>query len=142
MAEETEETAAEPRSQMWKHEAMVEWLQSEKGLPEDADAPTVVAYAFAHRVEWRRTDIYRNLVENRTSEVMAERETKAAERKAQAEAKAQERAEAKAKADAEKAAAAKAEPQKATKATKEAAPVKATKKTSSKGKATEDNPFE
>lgn len=141
------EEATGPRSQIWKHEAMVEWLTGEKGMPEDADAATVIAYAFAYRVEWRRTETYSGLVAEHAETAEAERaERTAAREQAAAERKAEREAAAAAKAEAKAAEAAKAEaaPAKATKATKEtakAAPAKATKSTK-KGASTEENPFE
>lgn len=145
-ATEVETTEAEEggvRSQMWKHEAMVEWVNSESNVDLDAmSAAEVIAYAFAKRVAWRKSDTYRTLVDGHSESVA---EAKAAEKLARDEeraAKAEVKAAEKAAADA--AAAEKAEPQKATKATK-AAPVTPTpaKTTTRKGKAasTAESPF-
>jgi hypothetical protein len=141
VAEENEEETGGPRSQMWKHEAMVEWLNEQYGVDLDTlSAAEIIAYAFAKRVEWRRTDIYRNLVNSRAETVEAEKAAKAEERaKAAAERKAAKEAE---KAAAKEAAA--AEGAKSPAAAKKAAAAtktvtKATKATKSAKKATGDD---
>lgn len=148
MAEETEvEEEGGLRSQMWKHEAMVEWINDQDEVDLDTlSAADVIAYAFARRVAWRQSDVYKSLVAGRAEIVEAEKAERAKARDEAKEAKAAERAEAKAKKDAEaKAKAAEAEkgkePTKAAKATKA---TKATKKTTGgKGAAaSEDSPFE
>lgn len=109
--EAVEETTEEsgPRSQMWKHEAMVTWLESENDVDlSEASAAEVIALAFAQRVPWRKSDTYRNLVESHAAEADAAREAKAAEREAAKVAREEEKAAkaaAKAEADAAKAAA-------------------------------------
>lgn len=143
MAEEVEAEEGGLRSQLWKHEAMVEWINEAEGVDLDTlSAAEVIAYAFARRVAWRQSDTYRELVAEHATNIEAERE-----------AKAQERAEAKAAKDAEKAAAkaaeaAKADTAKSTPAAKKAAsttkPVakatkKATKATAKAGSG--DSPF-
>jgi hypothetical protein len=137
----TEETTANPRSQMFKHRAMVEWLTSTKGMPADADQATVISFAFAYRVEWRRSDTYRNLVQEYNASAEAREKEAAAAREAAKAQKAQEREAAKAAKEAAKAAA--AEPQKAEKAEGDA-PAKATSKKgkgAKEGTPTEENPF-
>lgn len=134
------------RSQMFKHEAQVEYINEEYGVDLDTlSAAEIIAYAYATRVAWRKTDTYRNLVEAHKGEAAAEAAAKKAEREAAAKA----RAEAKAAKAAEAAAAPAAPAQKATKATaakkaqKAAAPTKATRATkASKAAASGDNPFD
>jgi colicin import membrane protein len=132
--ETTEVPATGPKSQHWKHAAMVEWLQRTKGMPSGADAPTVIAFAFAHRVEWRRSDEYTNLVESHNAGAAERQAAERQAREADKAARAEERAQAKAAKDAEKAA---AEAAKAAAPAKEAAPVKATKKATKKAAAAE-----
>lgn len=136
-AAETEETEGGPRSQMWKHEAMVEWLTKQTGVDMNTlSAAEVIAYAFAHRVAWRKSTQYRSLVDGRQAQVAQEREARAAERAQAAEARKAEREAAKAA----KATKASKEPAKAAKATKGA--TKATKSGKGKGSKTEENPFD
>lgn len=132
MADEVQEEEGGLRSQMWKHEAMVSWLNEQEGVDLDTlSAAEIIAYAFARRVEWRKSDTYRNLVASHATEAEAAREAKAAERaeaaaarKAAKEAEAAEKAAAKetdaapSKAAAKKAAAAAKPVAKAAKATK------------------------
>lgn len=143
MADTTTEEQSGPRSQMWKHEAMVPYLESEFGVTLSKCSPAeIIAMAFARRNPWRASDTYANLVESHKGDAEAAKAERAAEREA---AKA-ERAEAAATAKAEKQAAAakakaeapaKAPAKKATKATK--APAKATK--ASKAAAPAEDPF-
>ena len=127
------------RSQMWKHEAMVDWINANDGVDLDTlSAADIIAYAFARRVEWRKSDTYRSLVEEYRQSAAEE----SAQRKAAAAA-------AKAERDAAKAAEAKATPApaKATKtAAKKAAATKATpapkKATRAKSAASDDSPFD
>lgn len=133
MAEEAEAQEGGLRSQMYKHEAMVEWVNEQYGVDLDTlSAAEVIAYAFASRVEWRKSDEYKGVVEAHAEEAAAAKEEKAKARAAKA-----------AEAKAEKASAKKeAAPKKAAKATKAAKKTakKATK--ASKAAATEDNPFD
>lgn len=143
MADEVEETEEEGglRSQMYKHEAMVGWINEQDGVDLDTlSAAEIIAYAFARRVAWRKSDVYEALVAGHAGVVAQEK----AERKAAREAAAKEKAEARAKEKAEKAAAA----EKATPAKAAAAKAPAKKATAAKkaapakkaAKATED-PF-
>jgi hypothetical protein len=51
------------RSQMWKHEAMVEWLNEQVGEDiNDYSAAQIIALAFAQRVSWRKSDEYQELI--------------------------------------------------------------------------------
>jgi len=127
------------RSQMFKHEAQVDFINGKYGIDLDTmSAAEIIAYAYATRVEWRKTDTYRNLVESRKGEAAAEAAAKkaaaAAAREAKAAAKATEAAAAPAQ-KATKAAATKKAPAKA------AAPTKATRATK-KAAASADNPFD
>lgn len=125
--EETEETTeGGTRSQMWKHEPMAAWLESEGHDLGGMTPAEIIALAFAARVAWRKTDTYINLVE--------EHRAAAAEAKADLASAAAERAAAKAEADKET---------KAEKAAAKKAPAKAKAKTkATKGKASkEDSPF-
>lgn len=135
----TEAPATGPKSQIWKHAAMVEWLQRTKGMPSGADAATAISYAFANRVEWRQSEDYRTLVTNYSDAADARKaEAKAAgeaERKAKADAKAAD----KAAADAAKAAATPAAEAKPVKATKAKAATKT--ETAPAAEATEEDPF-
>lgn len=139
MADEevVEEGGVATRSQMWKHEAMVEWLESEKGYELVGASPAeVIAAAFAHRVEWRKSDTYQDLVTQHAEAAEAAREERRQARELAAEQRAQERAAAKA----EKEAASKSKTEgkataKATKATK------TTKKTTRKAAAPAEDPF-
>lgn len=116
------EEASGPRSQMWKHEAMVDWINSYDEVDLDTlDAATIIAYAFARRVEWRASETYQELVAEHAAEAEAEKARKAAARK-EAAAAAKAAAEAEAEADA-------APVKKAAKATKAAKASKATKAT-------------
>lgn len=137
MAEEQEEVEGGPRSQMWKHEAMVSWINKEFDVDLDKmSAAEVIAYAFAHRVAWRKSDTYKSLVAERADVVAAEKAERQAEKEAEREAKKEAKA-------AEKAAkAAKAEKAPAAKATKAPAK-KAAKSTKKGGKAasTSEDPF-
>ena len=93
--EATEGESAGLRSQMWKHEDIVEWL-TELGIIDERSTQAEVIAAFAaKRNEYRRTDRYRALVDNHAEALSAEREERAAERAAAKEAKAAERAAAK-----------------------------------------------
>lgn len=121
--EETEETPM--RSQMWKHEDFVEWATEEEYLDPKADQATTIAVFAAKRNEYRRTERYRDLVEEHRESAAEAKQAAAAERKAKKEAE-------KAK---EKPAAAKKAPAKKT----------AAKKTTSKRRgaaASEENPFD
>jgi hypothetical protein len=61
--EEVEEEAGGFRSQMWKHEAMVEWLNAETGEDiNELSAAEIIALAFARRVAWRKSEDYQTLV--------------------------------------------------------------------------------
>jgi colicin import membrane protein len=152
--ENTEETESASRSQMWIHEAMVEWLQTEEGggydfsVLEENDPAEIIAVAFAKRVAWRKSTTYAELkaahandAEKRKAEVLAER---AAAKEARDKAKAE-----KAEAKAAKLAADKAAKAEAAKAEKPAAAAKKTtaKKTAgrkparSKTTDTSDDPF-
>ena len=123
------------RSQMHKHEDLVDYLTSEGHINPKSTQAEVIAAAFANRNEYRSTDRYRNLVDTHRASAEQAKAQRAAEREA---AKAQKAAEAEAAKTAEpkatKAAASKAAPAKAAKA-----PAKAAKKApATKG----DNPFE
>lgn len=164
VAEETEEELGYPsRSHMWKHEAMVEWINETEGIDLDTmSAAEIVSWAFAKRAAWRNSDKsgspYRKLLEGHKAEMEAEVEERKAARVAEREAKAAEREAAKAakaaQAPAKAAApakatratkgaakATKAAPARATKATGKAAPAKATRATRKAAPAA-DNPFE
>lgn len=134
--EEVQEEEGGLRSQMWKHEAMVEWINSEEEVDLDTlSAAEVIAYAFARRVAWRKSEVYQNLVAERQTAAEAEKAAKAEAREAAAAARAEEKAAAKAA--------------KAEKAEKGAAPAKAAKKATKATKATkkgaasggDENPF-
>jgi membrane protein involved in colicin uptake len=139
VANEVEETEEEGglRSQMYKHEAMVGWINEQDGVDLDSlSAAEIIAYAFARRVAWRKSDEYKTLVAGRSEVVAQEKAEKKAAREAlakeKAEAKAAEKAakaEAAAKATPAKAAAAKAPAKKATPAKKAPAAKKAAKGT-------------
>jgi hypothetical protein len=160
---ETEEEVGYPlRSHMWKHEAMVDWINETEGIDLDTmSAAEIVSWAFAKRAAWRNSaksgSPYRQLLEDHKAELEAEREERKAERAAEAEARKAAAAEAKAA----KAATAKAAPTKPTRAPKATktgpatkaakAPAKAAKAaTKAPAKATRasrkapaaDNPFE
>jgi hypothetical protein len=166
MAVEAEELALPGRSHMWKHEAMVEWINETEGINlDDYSAAEIISWAFAKRAAWRKSEVsgspYRQLLLDHAAELEAEREELKAQRAAEREA-------AKAEREAEKAAkaaqAAKAAPAaKATKAakpaaakatratkaaktapaTKAAAPAKATRATrATKKAAASDSPFD
>lgn len=103
MAEEVEETEDEEaapagaRSQLWKHEAQVEWYKETYGidLEKDHSAAEIIAAAYATRVEWRKSDTYKELVAEYEAEKEEEKERKAAEaeeRAAERKAKADEKA--------------------------------------------------
>lgn len=118
MAEEVEEQEQGLRSQLWKHEAMVEWINENDGVDLDTlSAAEVIAYAFARRVAWRQSDTYRKLVASHKAEAEAEKAERKAERKAKAEAEAKAKAKEKPKTGKGTKKAAK----KATKATKKTA---------------------
>jgi membrane protein involved in colicin uptake len=146
--ENTEETESASRSQMWIHEAMVEWLEGEGNDLSSMSPAEVIAVAFAKRVAWRKSTTYAELkaahandAEKRKAEVLAER---AAAKEARDKAKAE-----KAEAKAAKLAADKAAKAEAAKAEKPAAAAKKTtaKKTAgrkparSKTTDTSDDPF-
>jgi len=125
--EATEGESAGLRSQMWKHEDIVEWL-TELGIIDERSTQAEVIAAFAaKRNEYRRTDRYRALVDNHAAERAAAKEAKAAERAAAKEAKAAERAAAKEAKAAERAAAKEAEASE-SEAPKKASPKKASAK--------------
>lgn len=144
-----EETATVARSQMWKHEAMVEWLTEQGFITPKSSQVEVVAAAFAHRVEWRKSERYLGLENPAAAEREAAREKREAERAAKAEEReaakakrAEEREAARAAKAAEKEAAKAtkaAAAQKSTAASKQEAPAKATKAT--KKSAPADDPF-
>ncbi len=137
---EVEEEEGGLRSQMFKHEAQVEWINGEYGINlDELSAAEIIAYAYATRVAWRKTDTYRGLVDARKVEAASEAAAKKAAREAAAAAKAAAKA-------AEPAA---APAQKATKATaakkapaKAAAPTKATRAKKAAPAASGDNPFD
>jgi hypothetical protein len=138
---EAEETSG-PRSQMWIHEGMVDWLQEEYEVDFDTLSPAeVIALAFARRNEWRRTETYAALKAGRAEQ----REAEKAERAAAAEArKAERQAAAAAKAEAAKAEKAAEKPAaKASKTTAKKATASTRKgRTAAKGKAsTSEDPF-
>lgn len=146
MAEETvTEEESGPRSQMWKHEAMVAWINEQEGVDLDTlSAAEIIAYAFAKRVAWRKSSTYTDLVASHAAEAEEAKAARAAEREAAAAArKAEKEAAAKAKAEAAEAAKDK-EPAKATKAT--AAKKGAAKKASGTAKKaaakSDDSPFD
>lgn len=137
-----EETTEEGglRSQMWKHTAMVDFINERDGVTlDELSAADIIAYAFARRVEWRQSDTYRELVESHKATAQEEKAAKAEARAAAAAAKKAEQEAAKAaKAEAAEKAPAAA---KATKATK--TPAKATKATKATKKAAGgESPFE
>jgi hypothetical protein len=133
---EQEEGGLGLKSQLWKHEAMVEWLESVKeyGDLSEYSPGEIVAIAFAHRVEWRKSDEYQNLVIEHREQAEAERADRAAAREAAKAEKAAEREAAKAAKEAAEAAKTDGkETAKATKATKAAKP--AAKKTATRATA-------
>lgn len=140
--EEVVEEEAGLRSQMWKHEAMVDWINANDGVDlEQENAATIIAYAFARRNQWRRSEEYLALVEDHKAEAIAEAQARAEAREAERAAREAEKA---AEAEAEEKS---AKPAKATKATAPKAtktPAKATKATkAAKTKvAAGDSPFE
>lgn len=152
MAEETETETTEGglRSQMWKHDAMVEWINETEGVTlDEMTAGEIIAYAFAKRVAWRNSDTYQDLVTSHKAEAAEAAEARKAEREAAAEKRKAEKAAAKAAADAE---AEKAEkttakatktPAKATAAKATKTPAKATKtaRKTTKATGTEEDPF-
>lgn len=143
-AEATEEGGL--RSQMWKHEAMVEWLNEQNEIDlNEMSAAEIIAYAFAQRVAWRKSDVYRNLVAGRAEAVEAERAEAAKAREEAKAAKAAEKAAAKAEKEAKAAEAAKgtetAKATKATKGTAKAAPAKATRGSKKAAASSGENPF-
>jgi len=145
--QEVEETEEEGglRSQMFKHEGQVAFINEQYGIDlDELSAAEILAYGYATRVAWRKTDTYRELVESHKAEASEAAAAAKAEREAAREA----RAAAKAEAAAAKAAAPAAPAQKATKATaakkapaKAAAPTKATRATK-KASASADSPFD
>lgn len=144
MAEEVQEEQGGLRSHMYKHEAMVAWINEQEGVDLDTmTAAEVIAYAFAKRVAWRQSDEYKQAIAEHAEAVEAEK----AERQAAREAERAEKAAAK---EAEKAAkeAAKAEGDgTAPKATKTAAKSTKATKASKASKATAkasvgDSPFD
>lgn len=139
MADEEVTEEGGTRSQMYKHEGQVEFINEKYGIDLDQlTASEIIAYAYATRVEWRQSDTYKELVEAHKESAAAEAaEKKAAREKAAAEKKAA--AEAEAAAKAEKATKAEKTPAKATKATK--TPAKATKATKATKKGG-DSPFD
>lgn len=158
VAEQTEEELGYPsRSHMWKHEAMVEWINETEGIDLDTmSAAEIVSWAFAKRAAWRNSaksgSPYRQLLEDHKAELTAEQEERKAERAAARAAAATEKAAAKAAKATEapaKATRATKGAAKATKATKappakaasKAAPAKATR-ASRKAAPAADNPFE
>jgi hypothetical protein len=145
--QEIEEAEAEEvalRSQIWKHEAMVEWLNEQFEIDLDSlPAAEVIAYAFAKRVEWRKSNDYLSLVDDYRTETAQRKEQEAAAREAAKLEKEAEKA-------AEKAAAAEADedgdsepPAKTGRAKKAAATPAAPTKATRKGKASagEESPF-
>lgn len=126
---EEEELGVPSRSHLWKHEAMVEWINQTEGIDLDsmASAAEIIAWAFAKRAAWRNSaksgSPYRQLLEDHKLEAAAEREELKAERAAAREAAAAEKAKAKAAAAKE----APAKPTRAPKAAKTAPAAKATK---------------
>lgn len=89
MAENEEvEEGVPSRSQIWKHEGMVEWLESVKEYDfSEAEPAEVIAAAFAHRVEWRRSEAYQNIVAEHQEAAEAARAERAAQREAEKEAR-------------------------------------------------------
>lgn len=141
MAEEEVSEEGGLRSQMWKHSAMVDFINKRDDVDLDTmTAAEIIAYAFARRVEWRQSETYQEIVEAHKATAQEEKAAKAEARAAAAAAKAAEK-EAEKATKAEKAEKA---PAKATKATK--TPAKATKATkatkASKKTADGDSPFE
>lgn len=149
--ETVEEEGTGLRSQQWKHDAMVEWLESEEGYGYSLDelSPAeVIAVAFAYRVRWRNSQTYVDLVEAHKAEAEEEKAAKAEAREAAKAEKAKEREAAKAAKEAAKAEAeGKAkETAKATKpaakASKAAKPAAATKRVRKGTAAPAEDPFE
>lgn len=143
MAEEEVTEEGGLRSQMYKHEGQVAFINEKYDINlDELSAAEIIAYAYATRVEWRKTDTYKELISSHAEEAEKEREAKALARAEAAAAKKAEK-EAEAAAKAEKAAAAEKAPAatKAAKATK--TPAKATKATKATKKASGgDSPFE
>jgi hypothetical protein len=130
---EQEEGGLGLKSQLWKHEAMVGWLEESKeyGDLSEYSPGEIVAIAFAHRVEWRKSDEYQNLVMEHREQAESERAERAAAREAAKAEKAAEREAAKAAKEA--AEAAKTDGKETAKATKAAKP--AAKKTATRATA-------
>jgi hypothetical protein len=119
MAEEEVDEEVGARSQTWKHQGQLDWMAENFGYDYDEMTPLEIVTVFAkHRVPWRKSDVYEELVETHREEVA---EAKEERRAARAEAAAAKKAEAAEKADKE---AAKAKG--ATKATKATSTRKAT----------------
>lgn len=148
-AAEVEETVEEEegglRSQLFKHEAQAEWINGEYGIDlDELPASEIIAYAYATRVAWRKTDTYKELVSEHKGAAAEAAETK----KIAAAAKAAEKAAAKAEAAAAKEAVteAPAPAKKATKATATKAtpaPQKATRaRKGTAAAAAADSPFD
>jgi colicin import membrane protein len=140
----------ELRSHDYKHQAMADWLYEQTGYRCDVQS---IKLAFAYRVAWRRTQIYRDLVAGHAEvaerEKAAEKEVKAKEKAEKAEQREKERAEkeaAKAKEKADKEAAAKAAAEAKAKAdagtTENAKPAKAAKKAATTEQPAGENAFE
>jgi len=143
--EETEETGGGLRSQLFKHEGQVAWINEQYGVDLDTmSAAEIIAYAYATRVAWRKSDEYKAVIAANEDRIAEEKAARAKERE---EAKAEREKERAAKKAEKEAAAAKAAeeaekgktPAKATKATK--TPAKASKSSKKATKATADSPF-
>jgi len=121
MADEETEVVLGAKSQTWKHEGQLEWMAENFGYDYDEMSPLDIVTAFAlHRVPWRRSQEYEDLVESHRNEVAEAREERRAAREA-----------VKAEKDAEAAKAEKAKPA-AKKRGSKAAPAAAKKATGAK----------
>lgn len=144
------------RTQQWKYEGMVEWLESDPDIGDLAQYSPVEIFMLSakFKAEWRRSDEYAALVEAHSGEAESRREERRAARAAEREAEEEAEEEAPAKRRGRKAAPAKAAPaaKKATRATKasKTAPAKKAagtrKATRGRAKAEseggEENPFD
>ena len=132
--EEAEETT-ELRSQMYKHELFVEWMEEEYGVDlEKEAAATVIAWFAAKRNEFRKSATYEAGVEEHKKEAEAERKRKAAERAEREKAAKAAEGDGKSKA--------KGKSTKAAKSTKKTAKRASRSKAKSEDESTDENPFD
>lgn len=98
------ETELGAKSQRWKHEGQLDWMAEVYEYDYDDMTPLDIVTAFAlHRVEWRHSDTYDELVESHREEVAGAKETRRQEREAAKAEKAEAETNGKGKAKASKA---------------------------------------